>query len=38
MTPDEAMLFLQVFIAKPKNLLTVMDLENVFVNKDFIPV
>lgn len=37
-TPDEAMSFLQVFVAKPKNPLTELDLENVFVNKDFLPV
>lgn len=37
-TPEEAMSFLQVFVAKPKNPLNVLDLENVFVNKDFVPV
>lgn len=38
MTPDEAMFFLEVFIAKPKNPLKIMDLENIYVNKDFVPV
>lgn len=37
-TPDEAMSLLQVFVAKPKNPLNFMHLQNVFVNKDFIPV
>lgn len=32
------MLLLEVFNLKPKNPLTIMDLENIYVNKDFVPV
>lgn len=37
-TPDEAMSFLEIFTAKPKGPLQELDMENIYVNKDFVPV